>query len=64
MMSIREMLDTMYVLGITANGLNSRDAIMNLTPEQVVKLEAFVRAEKERRTQMKKDLLELTNSFK
>ncbi len=64
MMTIREMLDAMYVLGITANGLNSRDAIMNLTPEQVVKLEAFVRAEKERRTQMKKDLLELTNSFK
>ena len=64
MMTMREVIDTMHTLGLTTNGLATRDGMLNLTPEQATKLEEFVRTEKERRTQMKKDFAELINNFK
>lgn len=64
MMTLREVLDTMQMLGLQSGGLTTRDAMLTLTPEQAVKLEEFVRTEKERRTQMKKEFTELLNSFK
>ena len=64
MMTMREVLDTMQILGLQSGGLTTRDAMLTLTPEQAVKLEEFVRTEKERRTQMKKEFTELLNSFK
>lgn len=64
MMTMREVLDTMFALGLQSNDLHTRDAMLALTPEQAVKLEEFVRAEKERRTRMKKEFAELLNSFK
>lgn len=64
MMTMREVIDTMHTLGLTANGLASRDGMLSLTPEQAIKLEEFIRTEKERRIQMKKDFVELINNFK
>lgn len=64
MMTMREVLDTMQILRLQSGDLTTRDAMLTLTPEQAVKLEEFVRTEKERRTQMKKEFTELLNSFK
>ena len=64
MMTMREVLDVMQMLGLQSGGLATRDAMLALTPEQAVKLEEFVRTEDDRRTQMKKEFRELLDSFK
>lgn len=64
MMTMREVLDVMQMLGLQSGGLTTRDAMLALTPAQAVQLEEFVRAEDNRRTQMRKEFTELLNSFK
>ena len=61
---MREVLDVMQMLGLQSGGLTTRDAMLALTPAQAVQLEEFVRAEDNRRTQMRKEFTELLNSFK
>ena len=64
MMTLRETLDAMQMLGLQSGGLATRDAMLTLTPTQAAQLEEFVRTEDNRRTQMRKEFAKLLNSFK
>lgn len=64
MMTLRETLDAMQMLGLQSGGLATRDAMLTLTPTQAAQLEEFVRTEDNRRTQMRKEFTKLLNSFR
>jgi hypothetical protein len=63
MLTMKETLEVMQMLGLQSGGLATRDAMLTLTPIQAAQLEEFVRTEDNRRTQMRKEFAKLLNSF-